>query len=341
MSLRRMARARSSRRAPRRSSRCCARGSTRGSSRRCAEPRSADGAGGARSTSRPTCARPGCAPRTRVASSQRRAGRYQRRRVRELAARVARSATRRSRCSIRRRSPTRPRSRRLPALLAGRVAPALRRRRGDRARRAREPPARAARARGARPRARRAPRASHPRRRLRRGQRARGAARALPRRARPRRRARAAPSPSARASACARPRCTAAVRSGPATCSREDLPAGDWDLALLNQVLHYCGTASATSLLRARCEAPRPGRRARDPDARPARTAPSRGSRGTAASGALFDLFLRAHENLFGLPDPTDLQVRLRAAGFARVGSVSIVPGGALRYVWAARGRAS
>jgi hypothetical protein len=59
-----------------------------------------------------------------------------------------------------------------------------------------------------------------------------------------------------------------------------------------------------------------------------------------AATSALFDLFLRSHENLYGLPDPVDLQVRLRAAGFARVGSVSIVPGGALRYVWAARGPA-
>jgi hypothetical protein len=61
---------------------------------------------------------------------------------------------------------------------------------------------------------------------------------------------------------------------------------------------------------------------------------------GTAATSALFDLFLRAHENLYGLPDPVDLQVRLRAAGFVRVGSVSIVPGGALRYVWASRSRA-
>jgi hypothetical protein len=58
---------------------------------------------------------------------------------------------------------------------------------------------------------------------------------------------------------------------------------------------------------------------------------------GMAATAALFDLFLHCQANLSGLPDPTDLQVRLRAAGFARVGSVSIVPGGALRYVWAQR----
>jgi len=58
---------------------------------------------------------------------------------------------------------------------------------------------------------------------------------------------------------------------------------------------------------------------------------------GLAATAALFDLFLRCQSNLTGLPDPTELQVRLRAAGFARVGSVPIVPGGALRYVWAQR----
>jgi SAM-dependent methyltransferase len=117
---------------------------------------------------------------------------------------------------------------------------------------------------------------------------------------------------------------------------REELPAGEWDLALLNQVLHYWRDAERDVLF-----------------ARIARRLAAGGvlaiqtlvvqegafarMTGTAASGALFDLFLRSHENLFALPDPTDLQVRLRAAGFARVGSVSIVPGGALRYVWAAR----
>jgi SAM-dependent methyltransferase len=118
---------------------------------------------------------------------------------------------------------------------------------------------------------------------------------------------------------------------------REELPAGEWDLALLNQVLHYwpdeerdllfarlLKRIAAGGVLAIQTPVLQDGVLAR--------------ISGTAASSALFDLFLRAHENLFGLPDPTDLQVRLRAAGFARVGSVSIVPGGALRYVWAARG---
>ena len=118
---------------------------------------------------------------------------------------------------------------------------------------------------------------------------------------------------------------------------REELPAGDWDLALLNQVLHYCSEAERDQLftrllprlahggvLAIQTSVVQDGAIAR--------------ATGVAATVALFDLFLLCHGNLTGLPDPTDLQVRLRAAGFSRVGSVSIVPGGALRYVWAQRG---
>lgn len=117
---------------------------------------------------------------------------------------------------------------------------------------------------------------------------------------------------------------------------RDELPAGDWDLALLNQVLHYWRDEDRDVLFAriARRLAPSGVLAIQTPvlqDGALARLA------GTAASGALFDLFLRSHENLHGLPDPVDLQVRLRSAGFARVGSVSIVPGGGLRYVWATR----
>jgi SAM-dependent methyltransferase len=120
---------------------------------------------------------------------------------------------------------------------------------------------------------------------------------------------------------------------------RDELPAGDWDLALLNQVLHYwrdeerdllfariAQRLSPSGVLAIQTPVLQEGTVAR--------------LSGMAATSALFDLFLRSHENLHGLPDPVDLQVRLRAAGFARVGSVAIVPGGALRYVWGARGRA-
>ena len=116
-----------------------------------------------------------------------------------------------------------------------------------------------------------------------------------------------------------------------------DLPPGEWDLALLEQVLHYFTESDRDALfarLRSRLA---PGgvlaiQTSVLEDGLLARAT------GMAASAALFDLFLRCHGNLSGLPDPTDLLVSLRTAGFARVGSVSIVPGGALRYVWARRG---
>jgi SAM-dependent methyltransferase len=115
-----------------------------------------------------------------------------------------------------------------------------------------------------------------------------------------------------------------------------DLPAGGFDLALLNQVLHYC-TESERDLLFARLfERLAPGGVLAIQTPVLQDDALARWT-GMAATSALFDLFLHCHANLTGLPDPTDLQVRLRAAGFAHVGSVSIVPGGALRYVWARR----
>jgi SAM-dependent methyltransferase len=119
---------------------------------------------------------------------------------------------------------------------------------------------------------------------------------------------------------------------------REELPAGEWDLALLSQVLHYftdaerdalfariAGRLAAGGVLAIQTPVVSDGVLAR--------------MTGLSATAALFDLFLHAHRNLSALPDPVDLQVRLRAAGFARVGSVSIVPGGVLRYVWARRGQ--
>jgi SAM-dependent methyltransferase len=117
---------------------------------------------------------------------------------------------------------------------------------------------------------------------------------------------------------------------------REELPAGEWDLALLNQVLHYCAEPERDLLFAKLLARLAPGgvlaiQTVVVPDGPLARLT------GMAASAALFDLFLHSHGDLSGLPDPTDLQVRLRAAGFAQVGSVSIVPGGSLRYVWARR----
>jgi SAM-dependent methyltransferase len=115
-----------------------------------------------------------------------------------------------------------------------------------------------------------------------------------------------------------------------------ELLAGGFDLALLNQVLHYCAESERDALFARLFDRIAPG------GVLAIQTPVLQGDAlarwtGLAATAALFDLFLHCHANLTGLPDPTDLQVRLRAAGFAHVGSVSIVPGGSLRYVWARR----
>jgi hypothetical protein len=55
---------------------------------------------------------------------------------------------------------------------------------------------------------------------------------------------------------------------------------------------------------------------------------------GLQAGAALFDLLLRAHRNLHGLPAVRDVHQALRDAGFAQTGEVPVVPGGAVRFVW-------
>jgi predicted O-methyltransferase YrrM len=55
---------------------------------------------------------------------------------------------------------------------------------------------------------------------------------------------------------------------------------------------------------------------------------------GFGANVAAFDLYLRAHENLYGLPDRAELGEALLAAGFENVAEVAFLPGGAARYIW-------
>jgi SAM-dependent methyltransferase len=117
---------------------------------------------------------------------------------------------------------------------------------------------------------------------------------------------------------------------------REELPAGEWNLALLNQVRHYFDETECDELFARLLRRLAPAGVLAIQTSVLQQGVIARAT-GMAETAALFDLFLHCHRNLSGLPDPTDLQVRLRAAGFARVGSVSIVPGGALRYVWAQR----
>ncbi len=106
-----------------------------------------------------------------------------------------------------------------------------------------------------------------------------------------------------------------------------------FDLALLNNNLHYFDEARWPALFARIAEHLAPGGLVAVqtpvlPDGRFARLS---GMRATLAS---FDLFLRAHANLSGLPDPARLEAALRGAGFAQVGTQAILPGGGLRYVW-------
>lgn len=55
---------------------------------------------------------------------------------------------------------------------------------------------------------------------------------------------------------------------------------------------------------------------------------------GLTATTAAFDLFLRSHNNLYGLPDLAEVHASLAAVGFHTVGEAAFLPGGAARYVW-------
>ncbi|MFP8880120.1 MAG: class I SAM-dependent methyltransferase [Myxococcota bacterium] len=56
---------------------------------------------------------------------------------------------------------------------------------------------------------------------------------------------------------------------------------------------------------------------------------------GLTATTAVFDLFLRSHNNLYGLPDLAEVHASLAAVGFSTVGEAAFLHGGAARYVWA------
>jgi trans-aconitate methyltransferase len=112
------------------------------------------------------------------------------------------------------------------------------------------------------------------------------------------------------------------------------LGAEGFDLALLNQSLHYFAPAERTALFRRVLEHLVPGGVVAIQTAVATRDPLSR-LLGSAASVATFDLFLRCHGNLYGLPDPAEVAAALRDAGFASTGEVPVVPGGSTRYLWA------
>jgi len=113
-----------------------------------------------------------------------------------------------------------------------------------------------------------------------------------------------------------------------------EIARGSFDLVLLNHNLHYFAGAARLALFeRIRLQLRRGGVLALQTPI----LAQSWISRATGfeAHAASLDLFLRAHGNLSGLPDPGALQAVLREVGFGEVGEVSIVPGGSLRTIWA------
>lgn len=112
-----------------------------------------------------------------------------------------------------------------------------------------------------------------------------------------------------------------------------DLPKGTFDLVLLNHGLYYFPPSERVALFRrARGRLSERGTLAiqtavlaRGPLAR---------ALGTASWIATADLYLRAHRNLYGLPDPEELCGALAECGFRETGIVPIAAGGSVVYVW-------
>ena len=112
-----------------------------------------------------------------------------------------------------------------------------------------------------------------------------------------------------------------------------ELPRGQFDLILLNHNLHYFAPAERPALLRrARSRLTEDGVVAVQTLVLTEGILPS--LLGLQAGAALFDLLLRTHRNLHGLPSASEVHSALRDAGFAATGEVSVVPGGAVRFVW-------
>ena len=112
------------------------------------------------------------------------------------------------------------------------------------------------------------------------------------------------------------------------------LPHGTYDLALLNNNLYYFGEDEREGLFRRILEhlSPKGILAIQCPVVSDDAFSKLFGMRPAITS---FDAFLRVHTDLAGLPRPDQLNDQLRDAGFSATGTVPIVPGGALRYVWA------
>lgn len=117
-----------------------------------------------------------------------------------------------------------------------------------------------------------------------------------------------------------------------------ELPRGNFDLILLNHNLHYFAPGERVALLRrARTRLAEGGVVAVQTLVLTEGILPS--LFGLQAGAALFDLLLRAHRNLHGLPEAHEVHDALRDAGFTTTGEVAVVPGGAVRFIWGSASR--
>jgi trans-aconitate methyltransferase len=118
-----------------------------------------------------------------------------------------------------------------------------------------------------------------------------------------------------------------------------ELAAGSYDLALLNNSLYYFAPNVHRALFDRIFSRLVPGGLLAIQTVVVSDRAVAR-LMGFSANAAAFDLYLRAHDNLYGLPDIRELHADLLAVGFESVAETAFLPGGAARYVWACAPRA-
>ena len=111
-----------------------------------------------------------------------------------------------------------------------------------------------------------------------------------------------------------------------------------FDLILLNNNLHYFPPAEHGALLRRALSYLTPGG-VLAIQTGVVESGPIARLLGTGAGMAIFDLFLRTHANLYGLPNLAVLYERMKQAGFEQTGEVPVLPGGSARYIWARSAR--
>ncbi len=113
-----------------------------------------------------------------------------------------------------------------------------------------------------------------------------------------------------------------------------ELPHGSYDLVLLNNNLYYFQDEEREPLFERILEhlSPKGVLAIQSPFVS---DDPLSRWLGVTTMNASFDAFLRIHSDLAGLPEPDELNAQLQNAGFSSMGTVPIVPGGSVRFVWA------